>query len=127
MNPPHDLLHVYLYGLAISWFVFPFYVWVNYLDVRTTLRDVMQAGDIESNPNMVPYVKRTDFWLMVRGKLRVEHYMSLVSLVFPPLVVAPLIDGFKVLTAVRSNEKLSNSQGIPGDAPIDKRVPLQKR
>lgn len=102
---------------AASWLITAAYWWLQYLDVRTTLRNMAQRGDIELNPAMKPYVKPGDFWLMMRGKVVNGGWIGIASIFFPPCALLCLIYGYSTWKdAVHPNEQLANRQKIPGDA-----------
>lgn len=92
-----------LFAYAISWAVGLVSLYVQYLDVQTTMQAV-SLGAYETNPDLIPYVKVGDPWLMVRGKLKTAAVMIPLSLIFPPLVFGTLPILLKTWKAVRINQ-----------------------
>ncbi len=120
-------MHTFLVSLLESWptlaviygidyLIIALYVWINYLDIRTTLRNVALGHDVEQNAKMKPYVIVGHPWLMAYGKLRVDYFMPALALIFPPFAAFLIRSGIGTYKAVRGNEKLANSQHIPGNA-----------
>ena len=106
-------------------------IWMNYLDISTTMKGQGQKPGIlvEGNPAMVPYVIPGRPWLMVWGKLVngewiliVELIVTIVAFWFPvvaiPLVVLALGCGYNAYTtwtgAVKPNEVLDNKYDVKG-------------
>lgn len=87
------------------------YLWLEYLDVRTTMKDVTN-GAIESNPAMVPYVKAGDPWLMWRGKIKNGMWSAFVAILVPPITVFLAWKAISLFQAVRGNETLATSGKI---------------
>lgn len=97
-------MNAWLIGLyALDYLCIALYVWVNYLDVRWTLKDIGTGRAREQNPKMAPYVKAGDPWLMWRGKIRNGAWVAFVCLVIPvgPLL---LIGGWKIYQAMRTSQ-----------------------
>ncbi len=99
----------WIVAYLVDWVVCGLWLWIEYLDVRTTMKVMQFSNGAEANPVMKPYVKKGQPWLMVRGKIKNGGWAGLLSFLIPFLAPFIAYKAYDTWTAVHGNEQLLTS------------------